>query len=577
MIWVNVEGSEIVLNYTYNPAINQRVKKIFGWRFDPQSKTWRVPVSSCDELVAEFGCMLHFAVPYEQIKKAAGTPIWSKDDTDPSVVALMKKEPYDYQVEAATAFLPKVKTAILGDDVGLGKTCTALTAFSYLHSKGLARKCLVVCKDGLKTQWAKEITRFTHFRSLIIDGPLDRRLKLYVQAMGDVEFVIVNYELFPRSDDAYIRAIAATCDVIILDEAQKMSRYQTKTHRAIIKMDAPYKWALTGTPVENSPLEVYGLFRFIQPRLFGMNPVPFLDRYFVRDDWGHLNTKEFRNLADLRSRIAPYILRRKKADIERQLPSERIDYVYLDMTPVQTLLHETVRLSGYDSITAGDRNNAIGMFAIALQIADSPELLLSSDSHYAREIALRYKPEDLSDSPKADWICSFLEERYLSDPSRKTVVFSRSRRFVEILQSRLAGVIPPDLVVSYHGGLSNEQRQAVEAQFRDKACVFLATDAASEGLNLQVADVLVNVDLPYTPTRFVQRKGRIVRDGSPFQHVQIISLIMADSVDERIVEIIYQKQEMIDFLIETIGDIQLDAELLKKLLSVGEGQGSHSL
>jgi SNF2 family DNA or RNA helicase len=621
----------------YDQQISDSLKKIYGVRYNPQNKSWRAPVAAFGDLVKIFGWLMDFQCSYEQIEaveKDIG-PIMGA--IDPMVANSMKLQPYDYQLVGGTAFLPVVKTGILADEVGLGKTLQCILGFTFLDLRGLTSKCLVFCKKGLKSQWLSELEKFTFYNGIVIDGDIKKRERLYEEAKDPkYQFVIVNYD-FLFHDKAYLKKqneirikkkleqqfgeeefkkltvaeqkklidkelrklgieglsgyndfnkineLAELCQVLICDEAQKLKDPKTKTHKNTAKLaeKMEYRWALTGTPVENSPMDIFYIAKVIIPHLFGWDPRPFRARYYEGDYFDKIRHDM---LDDLRIRVAPYMLRRLQKEVKKFFPEVTNNDIWLDMTDEQVELHDCIIREAYkakdedmgevdeDELEESVTITPLTAFSLLLRLADSPELLASSKNLFGQKVFKgKFGTKKNIESPKLDWLESYFIERYAMDLTAKTIVFSRSSKFVELIQSRLEQEGLPELaeIRTYTGKLSTKNRKLTQDWFWDEGQgrILLATDAAAEGLNLQVADVLINADMPFNPGRLEQRIGRIKRAGSPFNHVQIFNLMMKESIENRVQDIIYNKQKVFDKVVQgNVYKVKMDKSLLGQLI-----------
>ena len=584
-----LEGYELILRFPFSREINDRIKKVFGWRFDGTTKTWRVHVASVDDLINEFGTLLQFNISYDEIKSTIDNISPILGPVDATVADDFKIPPYDYQIIAGTGFLPVVKKCILADEVGLGKTNSALIGFNALYKRGLAKKALIVCKASLKSQWLSEIYKFTDFEGIIIEGTPTKRLELYEKAKSnDYQFVIVNYDLLryegKRSKKINIdleNILEIECQVIIADEFHKIRNSKTKMRKGMLRLDAPYKWGLTGTPIENKPEDLFNIMFWINPEVFGRNPIPFKHRYYVYE-YGHPTDIKQHMLPDLKARIAPYMLRRYKRDVSANFPHISTDFIFIDMNELQAEVHEIIRKNSLKLLedTEGDKDkeiskkgSAFGNFTLLLQVADTPELLAYSSSSFGQEIYNKKVKNKSFSAPKIEWIHDFLQERNGLNPEAKTLIFTRSDKMAELVKRNLLKIFNNDEVLTYTGKLDNKKRNELIDSFKKESKVLICTEAGAEGLNLQVADIIINIDLPFNPTRLSQRIGRIDRAGSEFDKIKVFNLVSKDSVDERILDLIYKKQGLIDAVVEgnALRDIKLTKGLLQKLLRAKKG------
>ena len=234
---------------------------------------------------------------------------------------------FPYQREGML-HLAFTERALLADEMGLGKTIQAIAACALLHRLGQAARVLVVTPASLKTEWEEQIQRFTDLPYQLVFGMRAKRLKAYEIAGGRKAgetpaplpfFTIVNYEQMLA--DALEVNQRLRPDIVVLDEAQRIKNWSTKTTQAIKRLRSRYAFILTGTPIENRIDELYSLMDFLNPSLLG--PLFRFNReYYDLDDRGR--PAGYRNLDKLHERIKPHMLRRRKADVETELP-ERTD------------------------------------------------------------------------------------------------------------------------------------------------------------------------------------------------------------------------------------------------------------
>lgn len=558
------------------------LERIIAFQYDEEKKEYSIPLAAYDDLIATLGSQIEFVTPIDHIHRAyldLGPLVCT---ADPSVCEHMKIKLYDYQIIGATAFLPYAKRCLLADEVGLGKTAQAIGAYAYLKSKGMAKRALLFCKKNLKRQWAAEIQKFTDLTSIVIEGSPDKRVKMYKQIMAEnFDFIIVNYEYLQHNstyrkktgglDDLnYLKSIARTSDVIIMDEIQKIKNHRAKTARGALSLDAPYKWGLTGTPIENTPEDLFNIFKFLNPRVLGTNRQLFRDKFLELDFYG--NQIAVKNQEQLRKLVAPYMLRRLQKDVGISCPSERIEFVRLEMDPIQESIYKLIRGAFYGEHTGvpslDGTTNPLGLFPLLLQVANTPLVLKNSSSEAGLELYNKYVARKLKgiSIPKIEWIEDFLTDRQYYSSKAKTVIFTRSDDMAKLIADRLGRIFGIDKVLLYIGGLSEHMQQELKQKFWNEAVVIVCTDAAKEGLNLQCADVEINVDLPWNPASLQQRIGRIKRTASQFANVRIINLLSVNSIDERVLQVIYERQNLFDLIVNgNVAPIKLTEDLMRQL------------
>jgi SNF2 family DNA or RNA helicase len=206
--------------------------------------------------------------------------------------------------------------ALLADDMGLGKTIQANAAAELVARRTGIRRVFVVCPASLKAEWEEQIARFSDRTTRLVFGPRHQRLAAYREPAF---FTIVNYEqVLTDADD--LNALLAP-DIIVLDEAQRITNWQTKTARRVKSLKSPYAYVLTGTPLENRIDELYSIIEYLDPELLG-SLFRFNRDFYELDERGR--PVDYKNLGELRRRVQPLMLRRRKADVEKELPRRTV-------------------------------------------------------------------------------------------------------------------------------------------------------------------------------------------------------------------------------------------------------------
>jgi hypothetical protein len=236
---------------------------------------------------------------------------------------------FPYQREGML-HLAFTERALLADEMGLGKTIQAIAACALLHRLGQARRALVVTPASLKTEWEEQINKFTTLEYQIVFGSKHRRLEAYRNKPDLPFFSIVNYEqMVPDALDVNGRLAP---DIVVLDEAQRIKNWSTKTAQAVKRLRSRYAFVLTGTPIENRIDELQSLMDFLHPSALG--PLFRFNRDFYElDERGR--PVGYRNLDILHQRIKPFMLRRRKAEVETELPERTDRNHFVQMTELQ--------------------------------------------------------------------------------------------------------------------------------------------------------------------------------------------------------------------------------------------------
>ena len=434
---------------------------------------------------------------------------------------LLKVPLYDYQMRGAL-FLACRGRSILGDDMGLGKTIMALAAVELLaRERGIGR-VLVVAPSSVKYQWETEIQKFTGRAVQVIEGSPTDRTDLYAEPTF---YRLVNYEQVVRDLDAIN---AWKPDVVVLDEAQRIKNWESKTSKAVKKLASRYAMVLTGTPLENKLEELYSIVQFIDERRFGP-AFQFLQDHRVLDERGNL--VGYRNLDSIRQKLEPIFLRRTRAEVLTQLPARTDSTVFVELDEQQRGPYEEqrstlARLLQKSFLSDIDRRRILACLSNMRLVCDSTFLLDKTTNH----------------SPKIDEFAEIVKELQ-AESGHKLVVFSQWETMILKAAEKL-----DQLGIGYevlHGGLSGRDRKTALATFRTQAdCpVFLSTDAGGVGLNLQVADTVINLELPWNPAVLEQRIARVHRLGQN-KPVRVINLVTRGTIEERVMRTLEQKQNL---------------------------------
>jgi SNF2 family DNA or RNA helicase len=370
----------------------------------------------------------------------------------------------------------------------------------------------------VKYQWESEIKKFTGRPVQVIDGTPEARLGQYAEPTF---YRLVNYEQVVRDREAIN---AWKPDVIILDEAQRIKNWEAKTSKEVKKLKSRYAMVLTGTPLENRLEELYSIVQFVDERRFGP-AFQFLYEHRVLDDEGNL--KGYRNLEKIREKLTPIFLRRTRGEVLTQLPARTDNTVFVELADEQRGPYEEqrvtlARLLQKNYLTDLDRKRILACVVNLRTICDSLFLF----------------DEQSRVSPKLDEFAELVPELI---GEHKLVVFSQWERMV-----MEAAKVLDTLGVGYavlHGGLPGKDRKAVLERFQtDPTCkVFLSTDAGGTGLNLQTADTVVNLELPWNPAVLEQRIARVHRMGQS-RPVRVINFVTRGTIEEKVLRTVEAKQ-----------------------------------
>ncbi|MCI0359479.1 MAG: DEAD/DEAH box helicase [Planctomycetaceae bacterium] len=436
--------------------------------------------------------------------------------------SLLKTRLLPYQLDGV-AFAAGAGRAVLADDMGLGKTIQGVGVAELLARQADIRKVLVVCPASLKSQWRGEIERFCDRGVQLILGAGADRGGQYTQ---DSFYTICNYEQVLRDIDHIERA---RWDLIVLDEGQRIKNWEAKTSRVIKGLRSPFALVLSGTPLENRLDELYSVVQFIDDRRLGPG-FRFFNRHRVVDEKGKV--LGYKNLTQLRENLRPVLLRRTRDSVKLELPPRTIEYVRIPPTEEQLELHSTnmrvvasvVRKAFISEMDLLRLRQALLMCRMA---ADSSLLVTKQPPGASSKLA---RLEELLDQ-------LFAEE------GRKVVLFSEWTSMLDLVEPLLKKRKLP--FVRLDGSVPQKERPALVEEFQTNPdCkLFLTTNAGSTGLNLQAANTVINVDLPWNPAVLEQRIARAHRMGQT-QPVQVFVLVTEQTIEENLLATLSAKRDL---------------------------------
>jgi len=446
---------------------------------------------------------------------------------------------FPYQREGML-HLAFTERALLADEMGLGKTIQAIAACALLHRLGQARRVLVVTPASLKTEWEEQIGRFTTLPCQIVYGGRAARLAAYERPPF---FTLVNYEQ-ARADVTELN-LKLRPDIVVLDEAQRIKTWNSLTAQSIKRLRSRHAFVLTGTPIENRIDELYSIIDFLDPTVLG--PLFRFNReYYAFDERGRPSA--YRNLDKLRETLRPCMLRRRKADVENELPSRNDRQLYVALSESQRrhyAQHEQhvaglVAASQRRALLPREQERMMRELAMMRMVCDTPYILSGN-------------PEDRTDCPKLAELDAVLASA-LAEEGVKVIIFSEWVRMLELVR----GLLERRRIGSalHTGSVPQPQRRAEIQRFKnDPDCrVFVCSESAGVGLNLQNASVVINCDLPWNPAKYEQRVARAWRKYQT-RPVTVINLIAENTLEQRMLGTLAIKQGLADGVLDGQGDL----------------------
>jgi len=435
---------------------------------------------------------------------------------------LLNAELLPYQLDGI-AFAVGAGRAVLADDMGLGKTIQAIGAAELLAREAGISRVLVICPASLKSQWRSEIHRFCGRDCQLVLGRADERARQYDNPCF---FTICNYEQVLRD---IVSIEPAKWDLIILDEGQRIKNWEAKTTRTVKALKSPYALVLSGTPLENRLDDIFSVVEFIDERRLGP-AFRFYNIHRVVDERGKV--LGYKNLDVLRRRLAPMLLRRTRAAVMAELPPRTTEIVRITPTDEQIAIHNSHRrivssIVRKQYITEMDLLRLQKALLMCRMAANSTFLVNKEPPGY---------------SSKLDELEQLLE-RLAQEHDRKVLLFSEWTTMLNLIEPFLE---QRDLTyVRLDGSVPQKNRAALVHRFRkDPQCpFFITTNAGATGLNLQAANTVVNVDLPWNPAILEQRISRAHRMGQK-RPLQVFLLVSEGTLEESLLGTLSAKHQL---------------------------------
>jgi len=419
---------------------------------------------------------------------------------------------------------------ILADDMGLGKTLQTLVFLAILKKRKQKKPNIVIAPTSVVTNWMAEVDKFVpHFNAVLLHG--QKRKEHYEEAVKS-DLIITTYGLLQRDLD-WLSSI--DFEVIILDEAQNIKNARSKTAQAVMKLSGKRRLTLTGTPIENSIMELWSQFNFLMPGFFGSMKEFERDYIKPRGRKGIKRKRPDHRL--LRRQTRPFILRRLKQDVAKELPPKTEQTLFCEMNSRQKKLYnsilEIVRQQVKEKISVGGIKGAkIAIFDALLklrQICCDPRLSPLAGTEPPESAKFRLFIETISD---------------IIGEGHRVLVFSQFVKMLNLMHSDLEKLNIPFLQLDG----SSKNRDALVSKFQqsdDYPLFLISLKAGGTGINLTAADYVIHYDPWWNPAVEAQATDRAYRIGQK-NRVLVYKLITRHSIEEKIVELQKKKQALAD-------------------------------
>jgi SNF2 family DNA or RNA helicase len=451
---------------------------------------------------------------------------------------------------------------------------------------------LIICLSSLKYQWANQIEKFTDgtSRALVIDGTKAKREEQYREALdwntSGVDYIILNYEQVVNDWD-HVKELPR--GFVVLDEATAIKSFKSKRSKAVKRLiNSPYRFALTGTPIENGkPEELYSIMQFVDAKVLGRFDI-FDSAFIVRNSWG--GVQHYRNLSTLHEKMKEASVRKaqKDPDVAPFLPesihkepvfitfdrkssklyTRIVEDLLFDLDEAQALFGTNFNVLahyGYENQRGGPEDEIRGKIMSKIgclkMLCSHPELLKTSASKftqlngegsaYAANLVDGGHLDGINGSSKLEYLVQYVKDFLEQDEANKVVIFAT---YVDMLDM-VAEALGPDQCRLYSGKLDAKTKEDNKVAFNTDPSirVLISSDAGGYGVDLPAANLLINYDLPWSSGGAVQRNGRIKRASSTWKTIVIQDILVQGSIEERQWEALQQKSAVASAIIDGEG------------------------
>jgi len=528
--------NEIKVKFSYDPRIIQFVKNIEGRRYDSAEKVWYIPKYISSEGMDKFR-RLGFEIDpevEEEVALVQKTHTELADLKGKLNTQFTSSLPlYGFQ-KVGAAFLTKIGSGVLADQIGTGKTIMTLAT---IENRG-TKNNLILCPAILKEQWREEIKKFLPDKEVIvIEGKREERKKLWEKEGSD--YYIANYELLLRDQEIFSR----DWNYAVADECTRLQNPYAKQVKAIGKIKSKYRLALTGTLISNSLADAWSIINWTHPGLLG-SFFSFCQNYTVKNHWGSIIG--YKNEEYMKKRMSKFMIRRTKDEVGLQLPAKIESEIPFTLGVKENDLYQKIRSEALFDIEKSE-----------ISKIENPELLQMAIVKLTRLRQLCDSMELLGDEKDSTKL-EVLKELLINISEGKVILFSQFSKMCKILERELQKYNPLMII----GETSTKERQKIVEQFNndDEHKILILSNAGEYGLNLQSkANIIIHYDQCWSLARMEQRAGRAYRIGQT-KNVLEYHLIAKGSADRYMRQVVKKKYNLSSGFFNTLAGIK---EVLK--------------
>ena len=538
------------ITFPYDEQLLKLIKELCpkAW-WHGVKREWELPLNKLTELVNNIS-------NYEI--KLTGELSALEEKKVPNIDFKFKTKPFDHQIDGFNYGLTHDKW-LLGDQPGLGKTWQVITIAVAKKQMYGYKHCLIICGvNGLKWNWVEEIHKHSDEDCHVLGQRINKRGKTVIKSnadkVADIQnidnlpyFIITNIESL--RDDKILLPLKSLCDngtidMIAFDECHKAKNYASQQGKGLLKLNAPNKIAMTGTPLLNTPLDLYTILKWLDYEKHSF--YAFKNHYCIMGGYGGYQIMGYQNINELREVLNEMMLRRLKKDV-LDLPEKLYVNEYVEMNREQEKIYteilDDLRLN-VDKIARSP--NPLSQL-IRLRQATGYTGILSSD---------------IQVSAKLDRMEDIVEEAVAND--KKVIIFSNWTDITDEVLKRLKRFNPATIT----GKVKDSELTYQKEKFQeDTTCKVIVgtTPKMGTGYTLTAGTIVIFLDEPWTDGDKEQAIDRAHRIGT-VENITIYTLLTKNTIDERVNEIVKTKRDLSDDIIDGMS-IEEKKELVNYLLS----------
>ena len=441
-------------------------------------------------------------------------------------------------------------TALLSDEVGLGKTITAGIVLKECIERGFVKNALILTPPSLVDQWVAELNEKFELDFKIIENEGDwEKINFAIASLDRVK-------IFDNENKKFRHHMAQdkSWDILIVDEAHKLKDRSTVRWRFVDKIQKKRFLILTATPFQNDLLELYNLLHLIKKGHLGTI------KEFKKNFLNRGNKRHPLNPLELRTKLKEIMIRRRRDEIGINYKKRKAKIIAVELTKEEIDVYNRIcdlLKTKYFTTSGREISGRLVIFSILPKITSSSRSAIESLSNIienekyhestrkiAGEILEDYKK--IQKDSKIEKLVEVVKNIVSEDKEAKILIYTKHPTTLRYISEKLS--LLNLKIVEYAGGITREERGVIVKKFKEEADVLISTETGSEGLNFQFCNNLINYDLPWNPMAVEQRIGRLDRIGQK-KDINVYSLATKDTMEEHVVDLIINKMCCIGLVI----------------------------